>query len=66
MEVNFSKNSWHYRFYRAAYGSHPPQSLCPYFWAIVWAIIVLPFTFVGYWGVGRYTYHYIDGLGGKI
>jgi hypothetical protein len=49
MEVNFNKNSWHARFYSYAYGErYLPQNLCPYFWKVVAAIVVLPFTWIGY------------------
>lgn len=43
MEVRLTRNSWHTRLYRWAYGSEPRYwSLCPYFWTIVICLIASP------------------------
>lgn len=39
--------SWHYWLYRNTYQG-TPKSLCPYFWKLLFAIIMLPLTWVGY------------------
>lgn len=45
MEIN--KNNWHAKFYYWTYKNHP-NSLCPYFWKLILAFVLLPLTFVGY------------------
>lgn len=39
--MNISTKSWHYRFLNTFYSSPMPRSLCPYFWKLVWASIVV-------------------------
>jgi hypothetical protein len=39
-------NSWHALFYKANYRGLP-MSLCTYFWKLVLAILLIPFTFIG-------------------
>ena len=55
--MNISTKSWHYRFLNTFYSSPMPRSLCPYFWKLVWASIVvggatgatlMAFTLVGH------------------
>lgn len=43
MELSISKTSWHALFYKWFYnGYRMPQSLCPYFWKLLLAILVMP------------------------
>lgn len=43
MQVNLSKESWHYRYYKFASDSeYVPSSLCPYFWGLVFLILAAP------------------------
>lgn len=48
MTVTISRSAWHYRLHERAYISHAPQSICPYFWRIVFAVLLFPF-----WPIGR-------------
>lgn len=41
-----SKNSLHAKMYEFTYTSYLPQNLCPYFWKLVWAIIILIPNFI--------------------
>lgn len=45
MEIN--KNTWHAKFYYWSYKDRP-DSLCPYFWKLLLAIVFLPLTWLGY------------------
>ncbi len=47
MKIDFDTNSWHARLYRFTYNSEPQDSLCPYFWSIVYATIMFPFSYLG-------------------
>jgi hypothetical protein len=40
--MNLSTSSWHVRLYKLAYGSYSclPTNLCPYFWKVLWALIL--------------------------
>jgi hypothetical protein len=45
MQVSLSRHSWHARYYKWVKGYYPTyefKSLCPYFWAIVSFILLLP------------------------
>jgi len=45
--LNLNKNSWHAKLFLASYSSKElPKSLCNYFWSLIFAIILLPVTFV--------------------
>lgn len=51
--LEFSTNSWHGKLYKFAYGygnySYPrqfPSNLCPYFWKIVLAILLMPILLI--------------------
>ena len=37
MEV--SRDSWHYRYLTFLHWTHP-RTLCPYFWKVVWALVI--------------------------
>lgn len=41
-----NKNSLHAKLYEFTYSSYLPDNLCPYFWKLVWAIIVLVPNFI--------------------
>lgn len=45
MKLNL--NSWHAKLYKNSYNGLP-ETLCPYFWKLLLAIVLLPITFVGY------------------
>lgn len=45
MEIR--KNRWHAKLYNIAY-KRLDQSLCTYFWKLVLALVLLPFTFIWY------------------
>lgn len=45
--MNLKLNSWHFWLYKHSY-SGTPQTLCPYFWKLLFAIVLLPITFMGY------------------
>lgn len=48
MNVNLSKNSWHYKLQQFSYGCDPyDYNLCPYFWNTVFCIVGLPLTLIG-------------------
>jgi len=59
-EVTFKKKSWHRRFYDATYKSASwdyyneeyislvPVNICPYFRRIMFGILMLPLSFIGY------------------
>lgn len=50
MQVNLSKESWHYRYYKFASDSeHVPSSLCPYFWGLVFLIFASPIILAVRW-----------------
>jgi len=34
-------NSWHSRLYQHFYGVDPPENLCPYFWKIILALVLV-------------------------
>lgn len=61
MEIR--KNTWHAKLYNIAY-KRLDQSLCTYFWKLVLALVLLPFTFIWYLipgtrnnaGLGGYTF----------
>lgn len=61
MEIR--KNTWHAKLYNIAY-KRLDQSLCTYFWKLVLALVLLPFTFIWYlipytrnnMGLGGYTF----------
>ncbi len=43
--MELSEKSWLARFYKTSYGTNVlPQSLCPYFWGLVFALLVSPLT----------------------
>jgi len=47
--MNLKKNSWHSALVQSTYGEGSlPQSLCPYFWKLLFAILVIPFTFIAH------------------
>lgn len=49
MNITFNVYSFHARFFRLAYNrSRLPENLCPYFWLLVLAVIMLPLTFPSY------------------
>jgi len=49
MEVAFNERSWHLRLYQYSYKTeNMPKNLCPYFWAVLIAIPMLPFSVLGY------------------
>lgn len=61
MEIR--RNRWHAKLYNIAY-KRLDQSLCTYFWKLVLALVLLPFTFIWYLipstrnntGLGGYTF----------
>lgn len=44
--MTFTNGAWHVRLIRWTYGGHTPNSLCPYFWALVASMLLLPTTLV--------------------
>lgn len=39
--MKLPKRSWHFKLYSLHYGETPyPSNLCPYFWKVIWALIV--------------------------
>jgi len=45
-------NSWHYKFWKLNYAGwfgndEPNENFCDYFWALVWATLMLPITWIG-------------------
>lgn len=51
--MELTKNTWHYRFWKANYGysgwsnQEPTNNFCDYFWQLSGAIIMLPLTWIG-------------------
>lgn len=54
MEVNLSKNGWHYKLQRFMFGEKTPQldSLCPYFWLTIMCVFLIPI-----WGPFRLLHY---------
>lgn len=49
MEFTFDTNNWVARFYRRAYGDYSmPDDFCPFAKKVIWAFLILPFTWIGY------------------
>ena len=47
--LNFSKNSWHAILWESTFGEGtPPDSICPYFWTTIFAMILFPLCIVGH------------------
>lgn len=41
--LNYSKKSWHARLYLSTLCKEElPENLCPYFWTVMWCVIVFP------------------------
>ena len=51
--MNLTKKTWHYNFWKLNYGysnwskQEPNNNFCDYFWALVWALCMLPVTWIG-------------------
>jgi hypothetical protein len=59
--MNLTKNSFHAKFYDFIYQKNLPKSLCDYFWALIFGIILLPlllpfnFIFIQKWSPFSHT-----------
>jgi hypothetical protein len=50
--MKLSKNSWHYKFYALSFNCYSKSfdtiNFCDYFWKLVLAFVLLPFTWISY------------------
>lgn len=46
--MKLTKNSWHHTFYMLTYGKESNHNFCDYFWSLVFAMILLPVSWVSY------------------
>jgi len=48
--MKLTLNSWHYKFWMLNYSKYeegPNNNFCDYFWSLLFAVVILPFTWIG-------------------
>lgn len=47
-QITLNKNSWHFKYYSSLVSDTAPKSLCPYFWTMVFLIMISPITAISW------------------
>jgi hypothetical protein len=56
-KITFNKNSWHFWYYSNVFSKEQPKVLCPYYWIMVYLILMSPII-LPILGIKK-TFHYI-------